>query len=68
MRLVLCCGFVDEETQFIVKLCCLKVEVRATTHAIFAKLKQIIEEHGFDWTQYKPVATNGATVMEGSTE
>jgi len=45
VRLVLCCGFVDEETQFIVKLCCLKVEVCATTHAIFAKLKQIIEEN-----------------------
>jgi len=25
-------------------------------------------KHGFDWTKYKPVATNGATAMEGSTK
>jgi len=49
-------------------LCCLKVQVCATTHAIFAKLKQIVEVQGFDCTNYKPVATNVATAMEGSTK
>jgi len=29
-------------------------------------LNQFIEEHGFDWTKYKSVATSVAAVMQGS--
>ena len=59
--------FADEEIKTIVELCCLKVGVCATAQATFAKFNQFVEEHGFDWTKYKPVDTNKAAAMQGST-
>jgi len=67
VQLSVYCRFADEETKTIVEhyLCSLKVGVCAAAQAIFAKLNQFIEEHGFDWTRCKPVATTAA--MQGST-
>jgi len=45
----------------------LNVGVCSTAQAIFAKLNQFIQEHGFDWMKYKAVATNGAADMQRTT-
>jgi len=62
--------FAEEETITTVEcyLSCLRVEVSATSEAIFAKLNYFIEEHSLDWTKYKSVATNGAAAMQDSTK
>ena len=67
--LIVYCRIADEETKTIVEryFCCLKVGVCATVQAIFAKLNQFIEKHGLDWTKCKSVTTNGAAVMQYST-
>jgi len=51
----------------IIYLCCPAVEVCATAQAIFAQLNQFTEEHGFDWTKCKSVASNEEGAMQGST-
>jgi len=51
----------------MVELCCLNVRVCSTAQAIFAKLNQFIEKHGFDWMKYQAVATKGSAVMQRPT-
>jgi len=41
--------------------------VCSTAQAIFAKLHELIESHGFDWMKYKAVATNGTAAMQCTT-
>ena len=48
-------------------LCCLKVGVSATAQAIFDRLNKFFEKHGLDWTKCKSVTTDGAALMQGST-
>jgi len=64
---ILCCRFANQETKTIGELCCLNVGVCSTAQAIFAKLKQFIENHGFDWMKYKAVATIGTAAMQRTT-
>ena len=42
----------------------LNVGVCSTAQAIFAKLNEFIEKHGFDWMKYKAVAINGTAAMQ----
>jgi len=60
----LCCGFVNQETKTIVKLCCLKVGICSTAQTIVATLNQFIEKRDFDCMKYKAVATKGAAAMQ----
>jgi len=41
--------------------------VCSTAQAIFAKVHEFIESHGFDWKKYKAVATNGTATMQRTT-
>jgi len=41
--------------------------VCSTAQAIFAKVHEFIESHGFDWKKYKAVATNGTAAMQRTT-
>jgi len=45
----------------------LNVGVCSTAQAIFAKLNEFTEKHGFDWMKYKAVATNGTAAMQRTT-
>jgi len=65
--LILSCRFANQETRIIVELCCRDIGVCLTVQAIFPKLNQFVEKHGFDWTKYKEVATNGAADMQLTT-
>jgi len=64
VHLILCCRFANQETKTIGKLCCLNVGVCSTAQAIFAKLNQLIENHGFAWKKYKAVASSGTAAMQ----
>jgi len=66
VQVIVYCRFVDDETKTIVKFCCLKIGVCAIARVIFPKLNHFTEEHGFDWTKYKSVASNGAAAMQDS--
>jgi len=46
VQLILWCTFANLETK--TELCCLNVGVCSTAKAIFAKLNQLPEKHGFD--------------------
>jgi len=67
VQLILCCSFVNHETKTIGKLCCLNLGVCSAAQAIFAKLNEFIEKHGFDWVKYKAVANNGTAAMQCTT-
>jgi len=67
VQVIVYCRFADDETKTIVKVCCLIIGVCAIARVIFPKLNHFIEEHGFGWTKYKSVASNGAAAMQGST-
>jgi len=43
------------------------VGVSSTAQAIFAKVNEFIESHGFDWMKYKAVATDGTAAMQRTT-
>jgi len=43
------------------------VGVCSTAQAIFAKLNEFIEKHGFDWMKYKAVANNGRAATQRTT-
>jgi len=45
----------------------LNVGVCSVAQAIFAKLNQFIEKHGFDWVKYKAVANNGTAATQRTT-
>jgi len=67
VHLILCCRFANHATKTIGELCCLNVGVCLTAQAIFAKLNEFIEKHGFDWMKHKAVATNGTAAMQCTT-
>jgi len=45
----------------------LNVGVCSTAQAIFVKLNELTEKHGFDWMKYKAVANNGRAATQRTT-